>query len=98
MGTLDYLKKAAEEAVTKAGAFAAEHKGTATGALDKAATFVNEKTDGKYADTVAKAAGAAHTGVGKVTGATASATPTTDPGTPMTGGVASDGTPMTGPR
>ena len=95
MGTLDYLKKAAEEAVTKAGAFAAEHKGTATGALDKAATFVNEKTDGKYADTVAKATGVAHTGVEKVTGATASAT---DPGTPMTGGVASDGTPMTGPR
>ncbi|NAZ81144.1 antitoxin [Kineococcus sp. R8] len=100
MGTLNYLKKAAEDAARKAGAFAAEHKDTATGAVDKAATFVNTRTDGKYADTIAKAAGAAQTGVHKVVGepAAAPSTPAGSDGTPMTGGVASDGTPMTGPR
>ena len=98
MGTLNYLRKAAEEAVSKAGAFAVEHKDTATGALDKAASFVNERTDGKYADKVAKATSAAQSGVAKATGASAPQGTATDPGTRMTGGVSSDGTPMTGPR
>jgi len=98
VGTLDYLRKAAEDAARKAGAFAAEHKDTAAGAVDKAATFVNTRTDGKYADTIKKAAGAAQTGVHKVVGQPAAGPVTEDGGTPMRGGVASDGTPMTGPR
>jgi len=98
VGTLDYLRKAAEDAARKAGAFAAEHKDTATGAVDKAATFVNTRTDGKYADTIKKAAGAATTGVHRVVGETAAGPVTEDPGTPLRGGVSTDGTPMTGPR
>jgi hypothetical protein len=98
VGTLNYLRKAAEDAAKKAGAFAAEHKDTATGAVEKAATFVNTRTDGKYADTVAKAAGAAQTGVHKVAGQPAPGPVAEDPGTPLRGGVSTDGTPMTGPR
>jgi hypothetical protein len=98
VGTLNYLRKAAEDAARKAGAFAAEHKDTAAGAVDKAASFVNTRTDGKYADKVAKAAGVAQTGVHRVVGETTAKATSADGGTPMTGGVTSDGTPMTGPR
>ncbi|MFB9378014.1 antitoxin [Kineococcus gynurae] len=108
MGTFDYLKdklgQAADQAKVvagqakdKAGTFAAEHSGQAGSAIDRAAAFVNDKTEGRYADRVAKAGAAARTGVRRVADE-APANPPEAGGTPMDGGTPTDGTPMTGPR
>ncbi|MGI4895970.1 MAG: antitoxin [Janthinobacterium lividum] len=107
MGTMNYLKDklsdaavqardAADQARQRAGSFAAEHSGRAGGALDKAAAFVNDKTDGKYADKVDKAAGVARKGVDKAA-EQAPLTSMEGGGTPMRGGTAGDGTSMSGP-
>lgn len=107
MGTMDFLKgkineatvqakDVAEQALQKAGGFAAEHSGKAEGAIGKAGEFVNARTDGKYADKVGKVSDLARKGVDK---AADQAPPSSLPGggTPMSGGTSSVGTPMTGP-
>ena len=43
------------------------------GAIDKAGDFIDEKTSGKFAETIDKVQGAAHTAVDKVTEAADSA-------------------------
>lgn len=107
MGTIDFLKGKLNEAAgqargaavtakDKAGAFAAEHEGTAGGALDKAARFVNEKTDGRYAGQVGKVTEVARKGVARAADEAPSPS-TAAGGTRMTGGTSTDGTPMSGP-
>ncbi len=55
---LDSLGSAAKEALSdaksKAGEVAHDSKAKVEGLLDKAGTVIDERTDGKYADTVAK--------------------------------------------
>ncbi|MEO7131729.1 MAG: antitoxin [Dermatophilaceae bacterium] len=58
--------KAAAQAKEKAGDFAEQNKDKVAGALDKATQVIDEKTDGKYHDKVAKATGAVAKGVDKV--------------------------------
>jgi hypothetical protein len=107
VGTMNFLKtkideatvqarEVAEQALGKAGAFAAEHSGKAEGAIGKAGEFVNTRTGGKYAGQVTKVGELARKGVDK---AAEKAPPTTmaGGGTPMRGGAASTGTPMSGP-
>ena len=105
MGTMNFLKgklgeaavqarDAAEQARLRAGSFAAEHSGTAGDAIDRAAHFVNQRTEGKYADTVVKVSGVARKGVDK---AAEQGPPFEGGGTRMAGGTSSTGTPMSGP-
>ncbi len=54
------------QAVGKVGDLTHKNRGTIEGFLEKAAKTVNDKTEGKYADKVAKAKDAAHKGVGKL--------------------------------
>lgn len=106
MGTMDFLKgklneaagqarEAAGTAKDKAGTFAADHEGTAGGALDKAARFLNDKTDGKYADKVDKVTEVARKGVARAADEAPPRSATG--GTPMSGGTTTDGTRMSGP-
>lgn len=107
MGTMNFLKtkideatvqarEVAEQALGRAGAFAAEHSGKAEGAIGKAGEFVNTRTGGKYAEHVTKVGDLARKGVDK---AAEQAPPTTmaGGGTPMRGGTATTGTSMSGP-
>ena len=79
---------AAKQAREKAGDYTAENRSKIDGYVEKAATTIDTKTDGKYADKVAKAKEQVGKGVDKVAegspGATGTA-PTTGPpmGTPM---------------
>lgn len=68
MSFLDKAKEAAEQAVEKAkeAASTAAHKIEETGAVDKAASFVDDKTGGKYSDKISKAADSAKDGVSKL--------------------------------
>ena len=70
MSFLDKAKEAAEQAVEKAkeAAATAAHKIEETGVVDKAASFADEKTGGKYSDKIAKAADSAKGGVSKLKG------------------------------
>lgn len=70
MSFLDKAKEAAEQAVEKAkeAASTAAHKIEETGVVDKAASFADEKTGGKYSDKIAKAADSAKGGVSKLKG------------------------------
>lgn len=70
MSFLDKAKEAAEQAVEKAkeAASTAAHKIEETGVVDKAASFADEKTGGKYSDKIAKAADSAKEGVSKLKG------------------------------
>ena len=82
---------AAKQAREKAGDFTAENRHKIDGYVEKAATTIDTKTDGKYADKVAKAKMHVGKGVDKVAEGSPSApgtTPTT--GQPM-------GTPMGSP-
>lgn len=71
-GSFDFKKftDAVAEAVHKAKdattSAANEHRGKVHDMVDKAAATVDEKTQGKYSDKVAKAKGAAHSGFDKV--------------------------------
>jgi hypothetical protein len=59
----DAAMTTAREALTKVGELADENRAKIDGFLDKAASTLNEKTEGKYADKVAKAQAAAAQGV-----------------------------------
>ena len=75
---------AAKQAREKAGDFTAENREKIDGYVEKAATTIDTKTDGKYADKVAKAKHHVGKGVDKVaegSPATPGAAPTT--GSPM---------------
>lgn len=82
---------AAKQAREKAGDYTAENRSKIDGYVEKAATTIDTKTDGKYADKVAKAKEQVGKGVDKVAEGSPNATgapgtaPTTGPpmGTPM---------------
>ena len=82
---------AAKQAREKAGDFTAENRHKIDGYVDKAATTIDTKTDGKYADKVAKAKAHVGKGVDKVAEGSPSA-----PGTAPTTGQPM-GTPMGSP-
>ncbi len=67
---VDHLGKAAEKAAhqtkEKAGSLAHDNRTKVTRALDKAGAAIDKRTDGKYADKVAKAKGAVTKGVDKL--------------------------------
>lgn len=63
---VDAATKAAHAAVEKVGAYTHENREKVEGLLDKAAAKVDESTDGKYADKVAKARTQASKGVAKL--------------------------------
>ncbi|MEO7069180.1 MAG: antitoxin [Nostocoides sp.] len=60
---IDAAAKLAHEALGKAGALAHDNRDKVEGFLDKAAAKVDEQTDGKYRDKVAKAREQASRGV-----------------------------------
>ena len=64
MSFLDKAKATAEQAKTAAQQAAAKIE--SAGVVEKAASFVDEKTKGKYADQIAKAQEQAKSAVGKV--------------------------------
>ena len=67
--TEDFLRQAdlaVTEAVQKAGTYTDENRDKISAALDKAERAVDEKTQGKYTDKLAKARGAAEKGLDKV--------------------------------
>ena len=108
MGTMQFLKgklteaagqawEVADQARGRVGSFAAEHSSTAGGAIDKAASFVNARTEGKYADKVVRVGEFARKGLDLVA-EQAKSSPWAGGGTPMRGGAGGDGTPMSGPR
>lgn len=68
MSFLDKAKEAAQTAQAKAAEAAqkAAAKIEETGLVDKAASFADEKTGGKYSDKIAKAAGTAKESVSKL--------------------------------
>jgi hypothetical protein len=72
---------AAKQARVKAGDFTTENRGKIDGYVEKAATTIDTKTDGKYADKVAKAKQHVGKGVDKV----AEGSPRTTGSTPTTG-------------
>lgn len=74
----DAVGKFAQSAFEQAKTYTAEHRDSVEGFLDKAAAKVDEQTDGKYSDKVAKARGAASEGLSKFAG-TADATGATEP-------------------
>ncbi len=82
---------AAKQAREKAGDFTAENRDKIDGYVEKAATTIDTKTDGKYADKVAKAKEHVGKGVDKVAEGSPSA-----PGTAPTTGQPM-GTPMGSP-
>ena len=61
MGFFDKVKQQAEKAVD-------EHGEQISEGIDKAAGFVDDKTKGKYTDTIDKGAGAAKSGLDKLDG------------------------------
>ncbi len=105
MGTMKFLglkldeaveqaRVAAEQARTRAGQFAGQHSGQADTVIRKATTFVNERTEGRYAGPLERATKVAQSGWQRAAGV--------HPGfegwgTPMRGGTRTDGTPMSGP-
>lgn len=59
-------KKAAAQAREKAGELAAENREKVEGLLDKAGAKIDERTEGRYSDTIAKAKGQVTKGVDKL--------------------------------
>ncbi len=62
----DVAEKAARDAVRKAGDLAHDKRDTVASGLDKVAAKVDQKTEGKYADKVAKAKAQIGKGVDKL--------------------------------
>ncbi len=60
------IEKASQQAVGKAGELAHENRDKVSAGLDKAGQAIDSRTEGKYADKVAKAKGAVAKGVDKV--------------------------------
>lgn len=92
------VDKAVKQAVDKAAELAANNRNTVSSWVDKAGKVVDEKTSGKYHDTIVKAQHGVATGVDKLASrhpATA-ATPPVDPGAPM-GTAPVDTTPLDTP-
>lgn len=81
---VDAATKAAHQAVEKVGAYTADNRDKVEGFLDKAAAKVDEQTDGKYADKVAKARAQASKGVSKLAEQGTGATPGSAAPTPAT--------------
>ncbi len=107
MGTMDYLNRKLDEAVERtgdaigvarrrAGSFVADHEGQAGSAIDRAARFVDQRTEGKYAPHVARVSRVARSGV-RVAAGQPARTEHPDGGTSMRGGQPYDGTTMSGP-
>lgn len=63
---VDEAKKVAGQAKEKAGDLAVENRERVEGALDKAGAKIDEKTEGKYADKIAKAKEQVTKGVDKI--------------------------------
>jgi hypothetical protein len=78
-------KKMAEQAKEKAGDLAAENKDKVESVLDKAGAKIDEKTEGKYSDKIAKAKEQVAKGVDKIAEGGTHSTPTTEGGTTGTG-------------
>lgn len=80
---LDELTEATEQALKRglerAGDLAHDNRDKVTAFLDKAASTANEKTEGKYAETITKVRGQVVEGVDKL----AAKRPTHTPGTPQ---------------
>jgi MT0933-like antitoxin protein len=84
------VDRVAHEAKDKAAEYADDNRGRIREGLDKAGATIDERTDGKYADKVARAKGKVSEGVDKLAeqrsgGATP---PTTPPATPSSTGYA----------
>ncbi|MCI2240323.1 antitoxin [Paenibacillus sp. TRM 82003] len=105
MGTMKYLglkldeaveqaRVAAEQARTRAGEFAGQHSQQADTVFRRATTFVNERTEGRYAGPLDRATKVAQTGWQRAAGVRPGFEGW---GTPMRGGTRTDGTPMSGP-
>jgi RNA-splicing ligase RtcB len=60
------LEHAVRTGMTKAGEFAHEHKGDFERLIDKAATAVDRRTDGKHADKIQQVRGSLERGVDKI--------------------------------
>lgn len=75
---MEEAKKVAGQAKEKAGDLAVENRERVEGALDKAGAKIDEKTEGKYADKIAKAKSQVTKGVDKIA-AGSSRTPGTGP-------------------
>lgn len=89
----DEAKKMAEQAKEKAGDLAAENKEKVESAFDKAAAKIDEKTEGKYSDKLAKAKEQVSKGVDKIAEGGShphDAETDTSTGTPSTGTPTSD--------
>jgi hypothetical protein len=69
----DAVGRLAQSAFEQAKTYTADHRDSVEGFLDKAAAKVDEQTDGKYHDKVAKARGAASEGLSKFAGTTGGA-------------------------
>ncbi|HYN29420.1 MAG TPA: antitoxin [Dermatophilaceae bacterium] len=77
------VDKAARRASEKAAELAAKNKDTVGTWVDKAATTVDSKTGGKYADKVEKVKGGVTSGVDKLAAQAPSATTPADAASPM---------------
>ena len=66
LGLQDKAGQLAKQAKEKAAELADQNRDKVTGVLDKATQAIDEKTDGKYHDKVAKATGAVSKGVDKI--------------------------------
>ena len=60
------VEQAVRQGVTKAGELAHEHKGDIDRLLDKAASAVDRRTDGKHADRISQVRGSLERGVEKI--------------------------------
>ena len=60
------LEHAVRTGMTKAGEFAHEHKGDFERLIDKAATAVDRRTDGKHADKIQQVRGSLERGVDRI--------------------------------
>ncbi|WP_337061084.1 antitoxin [Kineococcus sp. G2] len=105
MGTMKFLglkldeaveqaRVAAEQARSRAGEFAGQHTQQAEGVFRRATTFVNERTEGRYAGPLERATRVAQSGWERAAGVR----PHFEGwGTPMRGGTRTEGTSMSGP-
>ena len=78
----DAVGKLAQSAFEQAKTYTADHRDSVEGFLDKAAAKVDQQTDGKYHDKVAKARGAASEGLSKFASGSGDATATPAAGEP----------------
>ncbi len=78
----DVVEKTTKDAVEKAGEVAHDNRGKVTSGLDKVGEKIDQRTDGKYHDKVAKAKGTVTKGVDKLAEQRAAGTA---PGKPAAG-------------